>query len=197
MAAPAPRVRFFWVALVFVGACGGGQSPPVAVPETEAAPTVAETEAAPTATETEAVAEVDVGAQADEPTTVERPGGRIPYTYAQVRVRIDFGAVVELGGTGAFDLPSVGRMVRVRHSRFRRCYQKLRAVRLLGGGDISTEFTVEVSGSVSDVRTVADTVGDSALSRCVAAVIGNLRWRQGPRGGSMRYQIPLTFTPGP
>ncbi len=195
MATPSRVTGGFLVAAVIVGACGGGKSAPSAVPETEPAVAPVALVHEDVVTETEPVAEVEV--QAEPPRTAERPEGRIRNTHLQVRVRVDFGAVTELGGTGQFDLPSVGRMVRFRHSRFRRCYQKLRAVRLLGGGDISTEFTVEVSGSVSDVRTVADTVGDSALSRCVAAVIGNLRWRQGPRGGSMRYQIPLTFTPGP
>jgi outer membrane biosynthesis protein TonB len=99
------------------------------------------------------------------------------------------------GGRGVFEAALVTARVRSLMSGIRRCYEAelLRDPTL--SGKVTTKFTILESGTVTGVRAIENTTGNGQLAACVGGIIGRMRFRSGPEGGSVDFSYPFVFAP--
>ncbi|RLB46957.1 MAG: hypothetical protein DRJ42_26495 [Deltaproteobacteria bacterium] len=113
----------------------------------------------------------------------------------EVNFHVDLGPGDAIGGRGIFDEAQVVRMIRVRQSALRRCYETSLGRNPSLSGRVVVKFTIQERGTVSEASAVENTTGDPALGACVVGVIRRLRWRVGPEGGSVQFAYPFIFAP--
>jgi len=102
---------------------------------------------------------------------------------------------VDEGGAGVFESRVVAARVRGYMAGIRRCYEtQLRHDPTLAG-KVTTKFTILESGSVTHVTAIENTTGSPALAQCVGGILGRMRFRTGPEGGSVDFSYPFVFAP--
>lgn len=62
-------------------------------------------------------------------------------------------------------------------------------------GKVSIRFAVVRAGTVRGVQVVENTTGNQSVERCVARVVGTLRFPSRRHGQSMRFTFPFVFAP--
>ncbi len=97
--------------------------------------------------------------------------------------------------TGRLAPEEIQRVVRSEWERFRGCYEDgLRRNPSLEGR-VSVRFVIERDGSLRDLASVAPTMPDPEVVRCVVARFGTLRFPP-PHGGTVTVTYPIMFSPG-
>lgn len=92
-----------------------------------------------------------------------------------------------------FDSNLVVRMLRLRQSAIRTCYEReLRTTPTLAGRVVA-RFQIHVDGSVRNVSFEENTTGSPAVAACVGGEVAGLRFRPGPVGGAVTYSFPFVF----
>jgi TonB family protein len=92
-----------------------------------------------------------------------------------------------------FDDRLVQRALRARLRAIQACYEHRIRLNPTLAGKVEIEFQIEEVGSVSHVRVLENTTGDSGMSECVAAPIRSLRFTPGPVGGNVTVSYPFIF----
>jgi hypothetical protein len=118
-----------------------------------------------------------------------------PVEEREIEVWVNPERPTDEGGTGIFESRLVTARVRAYMAGIRRCYEtELRSDPTLAG-KVTTKFTILESGSVTGVSTVENTTQSPRLAQCVGGIIGRMRFRQGPEGGSVDFSYPFVFAP--
>lgn len=100
------------------------------------------------------------------------------------------------GSSGAtFDSSVVSAALIRASAAIRRCYENELINQPTLSGRVTVEFTIEVSGRVTNAQTPINDTGSQALGECVRDVVGSMEFNPGPVGGSVRYRYPFVFSP--
>ena len=111
----------------------------------------------------------------------------------QISGRINLEGGGDIGGSGDFDAALVVREIRRRLSAIQRCYEtELRNDPTLNGRVVAA-FTIQPTGTLSNVRATENTTGSNAVGTCVTNVIRRIRFTEGPEGGPVNYSFPFVF----
>lgn len=103
--------------------------------------------------------------------------------------------VGKLSVTGSLPAEVVRRIVRVgAFNRFRRCYEEASGHRPGLEGRVTTQFTIEANGSVSNAHDAGSDLPDQAVVRCVVAAFSSLSFPE-PPNGSASVVYPLWLGP--
>lgn len=78
--------------------------------------------------------------------------------------------------------------------KINRCYESALRHEPALEGKVSVRFAVIRTGYVKGVRVVENTTGNASVERCVARVVGTLRFPRRRTGKSMRFTFPFVFT---
>jgi hypothetical protein len=95
-------------------------------------------------------------------------------------------------------MPAAAVLQTIRRQRgaLRHCYERALQARPAIAGRVTVRFVVDPAGSVVAVTGEQDTLGDPGVSRCVATVVGAIRF--GERTGDaplLVVNLPLRFEP--
>ena len=96
---------------------------------------------------------------------------------------------------GDFDASLVVAMIKRRIRAITMCYEMQLKRNPSLAGKVTTEFTIQPRGNVTDVKITANTTGDDAVGQCVANTIRAIRFNPGPEGGSVVFSYPFVFAP--
>lgn len=122
-------------------------------------------------------------------------GGSAAPPAQVIRGRVSIGALEDESGSGVFDPAIVTRMLRLRLSAIRACYEReLRSAPTIAGR-VVLEMTIEPSGLVSRTAAPENTTGSEAVAACVTGTARRFRFNPGPEGGSVTYRYPVVFAP--
>lgn len=116
--------------------------------------------------------------------------GRLGGSHATDAPKVRMGAVTV---TGRLPKEVIQRIVRQNFGRFRLCYEQAAArntERL--EGRIVMRFTIDPSGSVSDVDDDGSSVSDSGMLSCVESAFYGLSF-PAPEGGPVKVVYPISF----
>ena len=113
----------------------------------------------------------------------------------QIRGKAEMGSGGDVGGSGEFDASIVVSQIRTRIKAIQACYEKELRRNPSLAGKITTEFTIEERGNVSNVKITANTMGDENVAQCVANTVQRFRFNPGPEGGSVTFSYPFVFAP--
>lgn len=124
----------------------------------------------------------------------QKEGGDVTERTVKGKIAVEDGD--DVGGTGEFDSSVVVRMIRTRIRAIQHCYEnELRRNPTLAG-KVVVEFTIQPTGSVTNVRATSNTTNDSAVSECVVQTIQRFRFNDpAPEGGSVSFSYPFVFAP--
>jgi hypothetical protein len=101
-------------------------------------------------------------------------------------------AIGSASSAGDLDKAIIRRYIRQNLPKISYCYEKELIARPQLNGTVSTQFMISGNGSV----TASDASGvDPAVSSCVAAVIGGIKFPQPKNGGSVQVNYPFIFRP--
>lgn len=90
----------------------------------------------------------------------------------------------------------IQRVVRASFTDVRRCYEAGLARDPRLQGSVSTQFVIELDGSVSRAEVEAGTtMPDKSVASCVVGVFGRLRLPR-PEDGTVKVVYPVSFSPG-
>lgn len=114
----------------------------------------------------------------------------------RARGRVTLGALQEASGPGVFDAQLATRLLRMRLSAMRACYE--RELRVDPGltGRVTVTFTITPPGTVGEAHAGENTTGSATLALCVTSTVRRMRFDPGPTGGPVTYTYPLTFERG-
>ena len=79
--------------------------------------------------------------------------------------------------------------------KINRCYESALRSEPELEGKVSVRFAVLRAGTVRGVQVVENTTGSQSVERCVARVVGTLRFPSRRYGHSMRFTFPFVFAP--
>lgn len=121
-------------------------------------------------------------------------GGAIAEKTVKGKINVEDGE--DIGGSGDFDSSVVVKMIRTRIRAIQHCYEaELRRNPTLAG-KVVVEFTIQTTGSVTNVKATQNTTGDANVAECVVATIQRFRFNDpAPEGGSVTFQYPFVFAP--
>ncbi|MEM8607204.1 MAG: AgmX/PglI C-terminal domain-containing protein [Myxococcota bacterium] len=108
------------------------------------------------------------------------------------------GATVAHAGTGShgnLDAFVVRSKIKRDLPKINRCYESALRSEPQLEGKVSVRFAVVRAGTVHGVQVVENTTGSKSVERCVARVVGTLRFPSRRRGSSMRFTFPFVFAP--
>ncbi len=115
-----------------------------------------------------------------------------------IRGNTEVGAPARDGtGPGVFDSNAVVRLLQLRQSTIRRCYERQLRDDPRLRGRVVARFTIELDGTISGVTATENTTGSPALAGCVIYVVSGLRFNPGPAGGPVTYSFPFVFGVAP
>jgi TonB family protein len=126
-------------------------------------------------------------------TAQQAEGQQVVEVRVRGNLRLDDGEAI--GGDGDFDATQVVRLIRQRLSAIRACYERELRRNPQLAGKVTVDFTIQTTGSVSNVRASENTTGDDAVASCVTGVVQRFRWNPGPEGGSVTFSYPFVFAP--
>ncbi len=88
----------------------------------------------------------------------------------------------------------IAKNVRARASELRACYEAQLRVEPELSGSITVEWTITTDGSVSDAKTVRNSLHNEIVTACVLQTIAKMQFAR-PRAGVCFLQWPFTFLP--
>ena len=97
--------------------------------------------------------------------------------------------------TGGCDKGDIAKNVRSRASALRACYETQLMSKPDLSGKITVQWTITTDGSVSNPKTVNDSLDSNAVTDCVLRSIGRIRFAK-PEAGICVIQWPFVFSPG-
>jgi hypothetical protein len=93
---------------------------------------------------------------------------------------------------GELDPGIVSKEVRARMGAIRACYERSLKRNPGLAGKIVLHWTITAAGTVQNVGTDSDTMGDSEVVNCIKSLVA--RWRfPAPSGGAVEVQFPFVF----
>ena len=113
----------------------------------------------------------------------------------RVRSRMTFDAPEDEGGDGEFDPQVVVRQMRLRQGAVKACHERELRGNPTIAGKLTVKFTIQQSGSVSNLQVTENTTSSDSLGDCVKGVLSGLRFNPGPTGGAVSYSFPFVFAP--
>lgn len=119
--------------------------------------------------------------------------GRQQVVERVIRGTANVGALEDESGAGLFDSNLVVRQLRSRQAAVRRCYERELRNNPTLGGRVVVRFSVQPTGTISNVTTTENTTGSAAVAACVTSVVRGIRFTEGPDGGSVTYTFPFVF----
>jgi len=97
-------------------------------------------------------------------------------------------------GTGTLSSDRIQRTVRRRRGALKSCYESELKKDPSLSGKITVRFTIQPSGRVSVAKITENTMGSSAVGRCISSQVK--RWRfDKPSGGEVTVAFPFYFKP--
>lgn len=103
--------------------------------------------------------------------------------------------VGKLSVKGSLAVEVIQRIVRVSaFNRFRRCYEEASGRRPALKGRVTTQFTIDANGAVSNARDAGSDLPDRAVVRCVVGTLSSLSFPE-PANGSVTVVYPLWLGP--
>lgn len=93
-----------------------------------------------------------------------------------------------------FDDTVVDRVIKMRSSAVRACYERELRQKPRLRGSVLVEFTIQPRGNVTSVTAKRNTTGDDAVVACVTSTIKRFRFNPGPKQ-EVTYQHRFTFVP--
>lgn len=110
---------------------------------------------------------------------------------SRIKVRKPDSAV----GLGQLDPTKIQRVVRRNSRRLQGCYESELKKDPTLQGVVKVRFTIEVTGRVSKSKTIQNSMGSSAVAKCIENNIKRWRFKSKPKGGSVTIAYPFYFTP--
>lgn len=101
----------------------------------------------------------------------------------------------QAGSSAELDAFVVRETIRRDLPRIHRCYQSARRDEPELAGKVSVRFAVVRKGYVQAVQVLENTTGNPAVERCVARVVGGIRFPSRRSGKSVRFTFPFVFVP--
>jgi TonB family protein len=101
----------------------------------------------------------------------------------------------EAGSSGQLDAFVVRETIRRDLPRIHRCYQSALRDEPELAGKVSVRFAVVRAGYVQTVQVLENTTGNPGVERCVARVVGKIRFPSRRSGKSLRFTFPFVFAP--
>ncbi|MGB5810656.1 MAG: AgmX/PglI C-terminal domain-containing protein [Polyangiales bacterium] len=103
--------------------------------------------------------------------------------------------VVQAGSNAKLDAFAVRSKIKRDLPKINRCYESALRHEPELEGKVSVRFAVVRAGTVQGVRVLENTTGNTSVERCVARVVGTLRFPRRRYGKSMRFTFPFVFAP--
>lgn len=105
-------------------------------------------------------------------------------------------AVAHAGSSGAsIDAFVVREGISKDLPKINRCYESALRGEPALAGKVSVRFAVVRNGDVRGVQVVENTTGNEHVERCVARVVGAIRFPSRRTGKSLRFTFPFVFAP--
>jgi len=79
--------------------------------------------------------------------------------------------------------------------KINRCYESALRYAPALAGKVSVRFAVVRNGDVKGVEVIENTTGNDHVERCVARVVGAIRFPRRRTGKSLRFTFPFVFAP--
>jgi len=95
------------------------------------------------------------------------------------------------GGLGEIDKSAVSRVIRMRSSAVKSCYEKALRTNPSLKGKLALKFVITTSGRVGSVSVKANALG-GAVSSCVTSKLKNWRFPQ-PKKGTVSFNYTWVF----
>lgn len=108
--------------------------------------------------------------------------------------------IVALAGTshaayGKLDAFVVREMIRRDLPKINRCYESALRYEPELAGKVKVRFAVVRRGDVQGVRVLENTTGHEGVERCVARVVGRLKFPSRRSGKALSFTFPFVFAP--
>lgn len=126
-------------------------------------------------------------------TSAKREGNAVKERVVRGKAKLGGGG--DIGGSGEFDSAVVVKTIKSRIRAIQRCYETELKNDTSLAGKVTIKFTIQQSGTVSNVSSTANTSGSSGLAACIVKTMKRLRFRPGPEGGSVTFSYPFVFAP--
>jgi TonB family protein len=124
-----------------------------------------------------------------------RGGNRKAGAVAAALVVLGAAGPAGAGSSAELDAFVVRETIRRDLPRIHRCYQSARRDEPELAGKVSVRFAVVRKGYVQGVQVLENTTGNPAVERCVARVVGAIRFPSRRAGKSVRFTFPFVFVP--
>ena len=96
--------------------------------------------------------------------------------------------------TGTMD-PSVAKsFINARTAKVRSCYEKELKINTILQGTVTTAISINMDGSVSNVKFLTDNIHSKPLNECIRKEISSWTFPK-PQGGRVEVQFPFRFEP--
>lgn len=99
------------------------------------------------------------------------------------------------GSSAQLDPFLVRETIRKDLPKIHRCYQSALRDEPELAGKVSVRFAVQRKGHVQSVQVLENTTGNPAVERCVARVVGDIRFPSRRTGKNLRFTFPFVFAP--
>lgn len=97
--------------------------------------------------------------------------------------------------SGQLDALAVRQKIQKDLPKINRCYESALRYEPELSGKVSVRFAVVRNGNVQGVQVLENTTGNDKVERCVARVLGALRFPSRRAGKSLRFTFPFVFAP--
>jgi len=102
---------------------------------------------------------------------------------------------VRAGSSGQLDAFVVRKTIHKDLPRIHRCYESALRDEPELAGKVSVRFSVLRKGQVHSVQVLENTTGNRTVERCVARILGSIRFPSRRSGKSLRFTFPFVFAP--
>jgi outer membrane biosynthesis protein TonB len=96
---------------------------------------------------------------------------------------------------GQLDASVVRQKIRKDLPKINRCYESALRYEPELAGKVKVRFAVVRKGYVKSVQVLENTTGSDNVERCVARVVGAIRFPSRRTGKSLRFTFPFVFAP--
>ena len=102
-------------------------------------------------------------------------------------------APAQAGAYGQLNALVVRQKIHKDLPRINRCYESALRYEPELQGKVKVRFAVVRKGYVKGVQVVENTTGNHTVERCVARVVGSIRFPSRRSGKSLRFTLPFVF----
>lgn len=102
---------------------------------------------------------------------------------------------VHAGASRTIDAFVVRQKIQKDLPKINRCYEAALRYEPELAGKVSVRFAIVRSGYVKAMRVIENTTGNDHVERCVARVLGGIRFPRRRTGKSLRFTFPFVFAP--